>query len=72
MIVWLFMLPYHLIAQNKDEQNLAVIVFDAEDGTELEGVGIIISEVNLNSVTNDLGECLNEGLQDKSNKVTFV
>ena len=47
MIVWLFMMPYHLIAQNKDEQNLAVIVFDAEDGTELEGVGIIISEVNL-------------------------
>ena len=72
MIVGLFMLPYHLIAQNKDEQNLAVIVFDAEDGTELEGVGIIISEVNLNSVTNDLGECLIEGLQDKSYKVTFV
>ena len=52
--------------------SLVCSVYDAEDGTEIEGVGVIISEIGVNTVTNDLGECVIDSLKPKAYKVTFV
>ena len=52
--------------------SLVCSVYDAEDGTEIEGVGVIISEIGVNTVTNDLGECVIDSLKPKAYKVTFA
>ncbi|HAE30869.1 MAG TPA: hypothetical protein DCF89_07130, partial [Flavobacteriales bacterium] len=72
VVVWFFNCSLCLIAQNAGDYKLSIVVFDAEDGTELQGVGVVISDVNINSITNDLGECVIEGLESKSYSVTFV
>ena len=72
VVIWFFNCSLCLIAQNAGDYKLSIVVFDAEDGTELQGVGVVISDVNINSITNDLGECVIEGLESKSYSVTFV
>ena len=48
------------------------VVYDAKSGDPLSGVGVLISEASLQSLSNDIGEFVIEGLEPKPYKVTFV
>ncbi len=52
--------------------SLVGVVYDAKSGDPLSGVGILISEASLQSLSNDIGEFVIKGLEPKPYKVTFV
>ena len=51
---------------------LVGVVYDAKSGDPLSGVGVLISEASLQSLSNDIGEFVIKGLEPKPYKVTFV
>ena len=48
------------------------VVYDAKTGDPLSGVGILISEAGQQSLSNDIGEFVIQGLEARPYKVTFV
>lgn len=48
------------------------VVYDAKTGDPLSGVGVLISEASKQSLSNDIGEFVIEGLNTKMYDVTFV
>lgn len=51
---------------------LVGLVYDGNSVDPLSGVGVIISEANLQTLTNDIGEFVLKGLEPKQYDVTFV